>query len=385
MSLGIDAASIINFHRYMLADEGRTASYRKAIAETVRPGDVVVDIGTGTGILAFFACQAGARRVYAVEVGPAIELARQVCAQNGLQDRVVFLNDLSFSAVLPERVDVIISEILGSVGLQGGILGLMIDARRRMLKEGGRLVPQTIELYVVPVEAPAEQRRIDLWKQGLWGFDFSSIRPFAVNNYYNFTCDPKSLLSAPASLGRIALSHIESPYVRGAASTVATRAGVLHGIACWVSLGLSERINISNSPGDADVRWSQAFFPLATPVPVSGGEEISAVLSTHDGAEWRWRVKVRRPIEDQQGTGTQDVQFDHSSFLGFPMTNQSLRARATPKLSPKGEAELFLLSLLNGKKTVAELEEELTSRFGDRFPSRAAISAFLREIVRRNS
>ena len=163
--LDIDAAKIIDFHRYMLADQGRTESYQKAIAQTVRPGDVVVDIGTGTGILAFFACQAGAQRVYAIEAGPAIELARQVCAKNGLQDRVVFLNEQSYNAILPERVDVIICEILGSIALQGGILGLMIDARKRMLKEGGRVIPQSLELSIVPVEAPKMHDEIDLWKR----------------------------------------------------------------------------------------------------------------------------------------------------------------------------------------------------------------------------
>jgi len=260
--LDIDAAGIIDFHQYMLADTGRTESYQKAIAQTVRPGDVVVDIGTGTGILAFFACQAGAQRVYAIERGPAIELARQICTRNGLQDRVVFLNEPSYSAILPERVDVIICEILGSIALQGGILGLLIDARKRMLKEGGRVIPQSLELFVVPVEVPKMQGGIDIWKQDLYGFDFSAIRPFAVNNFHNFKCDPQNFLSEPKPLGSIPFADAENAYVKGTAAFAATRSGVMHGIAGWLSLELMAGITISNSPAEPNVHWGHAFFPL---------------------------------------------------------------------------------------------------------------------------
>ena len=383
--LGIDAAKIIDFHRYMLADQGRTESYRKAIAQRVRPGDIVVDIGTGTGILAFFACQAGAQKVYAIEVGPAIELAKLLCARNGFQDRVVFLNEHSLNVSLPERVDVIVCEILGSIALQGGILGPLIDARKRMLREGGRVIPQSLELSIVPVEVPKMHDEIDLWKPDLYGLDFSPIRPFAINNYYNFKCDPQNFLSDPKPLGRIPLSEAESTYVRGTATCVATCAGILHGIAGWLSLDLAPGITISNSPSKANVNWGHAFFPLETPVPLNAGDRVSVAVSTHDGAEWRWKVGVARKADGEAANETRGMGFDHSTFFGFPLTRQKLGATTKPKLSRKGEAELYLLGLLNGERTVAELEQELVARYSDCFPSATAASAFIKDVVRRTA
>jgi protein arginine N-methyltransferase 1 len=369
----------------MLADQVRTGNYRKAIDLTVRPGDVVVDIGTGTGILAFFACQAGARTVYAIEAGPAIELARQICTRNGLQDRVVFLNELSFNVILPERADVIVSETLGNMAFQEGILGVMIDARKRMLKEGGRVIPQSLQLSIVPVEARAMYRKMDLWKRDLWGLDFSPVRSFAVNNYYNFHCDPQCFLSDPQSLGRVTLSEVQSTYVKGTASCIATRGGVLDGIVGWMNVDLAAGSAVSNSPSGQDVHWSQAFFPLETPVSLDVGDFVSVAISTHDGKEWRWQVGVTRQADGRGEIRTQETQFDQSSFFGFPLARQIPLGLAAPKLSRKGEAELFLLSLVNGERTIAELERELSSRFGDRFRSRSAASAFLSEVVRRNS
>ena len=114
---------IIEYHRSMLIDEVRTTSFLRAILGAVKPGDVVLDMGCGTGVLSYFACIAGARRVYAVEQGPIIELAKAICQRNGYQERVIFLNDWSTNIDLPEPVDVIITETIGNLGFEEGILG----------------------------------------------------------------------------------------------------------------------------------------------------------------------------------------------------------------------------------------------------------------------
>jgi len=90
-------------------------------------------------------------------------------------------------------------------------------------------------------------------------------------------------------------------------------------------------------------------------------------------------------IQGPDGTALAEAQFDYADYFGFPISKSNLEKRGHPKLSRKGEAEMFLLGLLDGQRTVAELEEELVSRYSDCFPSPTATSAFVKELIRRNS
>jgi predicted RNA methylase len=125
----VEQARTLLYHAGMLADERRMDAYRDAIHEAVRPGDVVVDLGSGTGVLSFFACQAGAARVYAIERGPTARLGRELCRANGFDDRVTFIEDYSTNVQLPERADALVTETLWDFGVGEGMVGAMADAR----------------------------------------------------------------------------------------------------------------------------------------------------------------------------------------------------------------------------------------------------------------
>ncbi len=299
----------LNFHRGLLSDRVCMESYRKALFKTVQKGDVVMDLGTGTGILALFALQAGARRVYAVESGEIIEVAKAVCRRNDFQDRITFLKGHSSRVRLPEKVDLIVSETVGVFGLERGFLPSVLDSRKRFLKRGGRIVPASVELFAVPVESPRVYRKISFWSRGLHGLNFSPVRTFAANTLYQEKLDRGDFLSAPASLMKLDPLKAVAPAVSGKTMFRIRRGGILHGIGGWFSAKLAEGIHLQNTPPvRASGTWGNAFLPVEKPLRVRAGDRVKAkVFWGEDGFTLNWQI-------DLNGR-----RFGHSNLFGFPL------------------------------------------------------------------
>lgn len=377
-----NAAKILTFHQSMLADKARTESYRRAIHATVKPGDVVLDVGTGTGILAFFACQAGARRVYAIDGGNVIELARLLARQNGLDGRIEFLNDWSSRVVLPEPVDVIVTETMGNFGLEEGILETVIDARTRFLKKDGTIIPQAVELFVAPIEQAGVYQQVDTWANDLYGVDYTPLRRFAANNFYRTKLEEPSFLSAPAALARIQLMDVATAEFHGRAGVTVRRGGTLHGIGGWFSAQLAAGVALTNAVPLQTPSWNHIFFPLAEPLAVDPGDALTIQVDSFNGGEWRWQVERQTTRSAPAG----QAHFEHSTFLGFPMSKdrlEKLSSRFAPRLSRAGEAEQFVLALFDGGHALEEIELDLRRCFPDEFKTRQDSGAFVREIVAR--
>jgi len=168
---------ILDEHRQYLADGNRVSAFRHAIEEVVTPGDVVLDLGSGTGILGLMACRAGAKRVYAVDEGPIVGLAREVAKANGFQDRITHIKGLSTRVALPETVDIVLADQIGRFGLESGILEYFADARVRFLKPGGVMVPDEVRLIVAPVENQTLFDQVEFWRRAPAGFDFGAACP----------------------------------------------------------------------------------------------------------------------------------------------------------------------------------------------------------------
>jgi len=139
----------------------RTDAFASAIARVVRPGDVVLDLGSGTGVLAILACRAGARKVFAVEQGHIADVAAMLIKDNGCADRVDVLHARSQDVELPERANVLVTETLGNLGFDEQILPAVLDARQRMLAPDARIVPARAcaAAHRAPPEGSARQIR----------------------------------------------------------------------------------------------------------------------------------------------------------------------------------------------------------------------------------
>jgi len=286
---------MLDYYRMLIADEARTSAYRTALREVVRRGDVVIDLGAGTGILALFACQLGARHVFAIEKSEVADAAAFLVRQRGLADRITVLHDDSRNVTLPERGNVLVTETLGMLAFDEGIAGSVIDARARLLRDDATVIPQRIELLLAPIDDADAWANVAWWNEPQHGLDLSPLQPFAANTIHPCTIASESCIAEPAiAIG----TDLSSSFVTGRAGFVAKRNATLRGFAGWFSATLSAGARITNAPGSG-THWSQAFLPLREPIALRAGEAIIVDLACNDGALWRWSGSAGATSFDQ--------------------------------------------------------------------------------------
>lgn len=363
------ALRTLDYHRSMLADEERTRRLEQAILETVKPGHVVLDLGCGTGVLSCFACRAGARRVYAIEATPVIALARQVCHANGFTDQVAFINAMSIQAGLPEPADVIVTETIGNLGLDEGILGWVLDARSRFLKPGGTLIPRSIELMVSLVESPDAYRGVGGWEELPYGLIFSAARRLAANNPRWVDIAPEALLGQPAALGRIDLAAIDGDRFSGQATVTAARSGVCHGLGAWFDATLTDSVKLSNAPPLVTPSWHQALLPLEQPLEVHAGDVLEVELRAEaNGAFWQWSVQPRVADSNHR---SQQRRTSQSTFAGQFLSMAEMRRGADgyiPQLTDEGKVRRYILGCMDGSRSVEDIAARVENEFPGLFP-----------------
>jgi protein arginine N-methyltransferase 1 len=158
-----------------LVDAERVEAYQRAIERYVKPGQVVVDVGTGSGLRAFLAARRGPSKLYAVDSSRNLDTARWVARRNGLSD-IEFVRADSARFHPPGKVDVLLHEQLGDALFDAGLVPRMLDLRDRVLARGGRILPHRFEVFFEPVQLREEARLPFIWNQRLPSVDFSCLQ-----------------------------------------------------------------------------------------------------------------------------------------------------------------------------------------------------------------
>ena len=283
----------------MLADRVRHDAFRAALKHAIKPGEsAVADIGAGTGVLAFFARELGAREVWLYDPGPALGLAETVAARNGI-DGLHFVPERSLDIEDPPRVDVVVAEVLGNFAYEEDVLETLRDAQR-FLRPGGTLIPASIEQRIAPVTADRFERDLGSWRDVGFGLDWSDAERMTRNNMYVFAIEPKDLL-ADAVLSWDSLDFrggIESRR-GGRVAWQLREAHAIFGFALWWDCTLAPGVVLSTSPYAPRTHWDQIYLPLLTPIDAEPGDEVAAAIETETGGdesgiEVRWTVRHSR-------------------------------------------------------------------------------------------
>jgi type I protein arginine methyltransferase len=362
--------SILGFGK-MIADQTRMQAYAAALREAVRPGSVVLDIGAGTGIMTLLACRLGARKVYAVEPGDSIELARQTIRENGFAGRVEFFQALSTEISLPEKADVVVSDIRGVLPPLQTNLADLIDARHRLLAPGGSFIPRSDRLFAALLEDPERfQEHVGIWASRPFGLELHSAVPFAANSWSKARALPERLLSEPEKWATIDYLELEQVNLHGKARLSPKRDGAAHGLLLWFDASLTGTIGFTNAPGGPELIYGQAFFPWPEAVSLREGDVVDVELRAdpvRGDYVWTWNSLVRRRGEQD---GAAPV-FRQSTFLSEPILAGKLRKSAEtflPRLGKKGQIDLFALGMMTGERSLKEIASVLRDRFPETFP-----------------
>lgn len=279
----------------MLQDAVRTGTYKNAI--TLNPsnfaGKVVLDVGTGTGILAYFAVQAGARHVYAVEASNMAEVATKLMAANGLSDRVTVIRGKVDEVTLPEKVDVIVSEPMGFMLVHERMLESYIAARDLFLKPGGLMMPTTGTIYIAPFSDRtlyAEQcAKPTFWSAtDFYGLNLSLLQAAARADYFSQPVvgyfDP-SILLCPETITHVI--NFQTDTVADLAEIVVpldfviAKTELMHGLAAWFDVGFAGKdlpTVLSTGPGSPGTHWYQCRLLLQEPIAVNATQRVKGQL-----------------------------------------------------------------------------------------------------------
>jgi precorrin-6B methylase 2 len=375
---------VVDEHREYLADRHRLDAYERAIAEVVSPGDVVLDLGAGTGILGLLACRAGAARVYAVEVTSLIALTRAIARANACADRIVHIKEYSAHVTLPEQADVIVCDQVGRFGFEAGVIENYTDARRRFLRPGGRLVPASVEFWVTAVECPEAFAQIEFWNTRPAGVDVTPARAIAANTGYPRHLKADELLAAPVCAGRVDLTRDVPLPLRLTARLLVERTGMLHGLGGWFVAQLSPRVTMTNSPlAPNRINRRNVFLPFDRPVEVAQGDVTEVALQAlPEDSVLVWQAEVFSPNAPDRPR----ARFAHSTWRGMLIDRDDLertRPAHRPQLTPRGRARLSVLELADGQRTVGEIEAEVRRRHADLFQTEGEAATFVAEVLTR--
>lgn len=371
--------SLLDEHLGYLLTRNRLDLYRRAVEQTVRNGDTVVDLGCGTGVLGLLCLEAGATRVYAVDSTAVLEIARLTLERAGFAGNVDLIRATSYQTDIPHPVDMIICDHVGYFGFDYGLISLLADAKR-FLKPGGTVMPRRLNLHLAAVEAESYAKRIDAWQASGIPRPFHWVRQYSVNSTHPVTLESSELLTHPTHLASIDLSASNPAFFSWTTQTTIVRAGTLNGIAGWFDCELAEAIWMTNSPlSEASIDRPQCFLPIAEPLAVRASEVLNVTIMTRpDNNLIAWIVE--HPASGKR--------FGNSTWQGEVIDGTELarsHADYVPRLNRLADARNIVLSYCDGQRTVAQVQQAVLRDHPNLFPSQDEICRVVTTVLRRDT
>lgn len=273
-------------HEEMLKDDVRTRSYMRAIMDNPHlfEGKTVMDVGCGTGVLSIFAAKAGAKKVYAVECSKIVDQARMIIDANGFSNVIEVMETKVEDMVLPDKVDIIISEWMGYFLFYESMLETVLFARDKWLKPDGLMFPDKATLYLCAIEdAQYKSEKIDFW-DNVYGLDMSCIKSVALTEPLVDTVDPEQVMTNVCAVLPVDMATITCEQLSFAVPfrLSAIRPDYAHALVAYFDISFThclKQVSFVTGPHVKPTHWKQTVLYLDRALPMERGELIEGTLA----------------------------------------------------------------------------------------------------------
>jgi len=303
----------LGIHCDMLRDKARMSSYYNAINHHAADfkDKVVLDVGCGTGILSCWAAKiGGAKRVYSVEASGIAENAELIIARNNLSDKITVLRGKMEEVYIPEKVDIIISEWMGSFLLFESMLEAVLFARDYYLKPNGIILPASARVFLIPVNMDKLLNTKYKFLKDVQGCDMSALMIHARNELAAWVIrgqkvKPENVLAEHKQVFEINILTVTNEQLKKVISGFdfkIEKETTLHGFAAYFDVSFGETastlgkepVTLSTAPDHPLTHWRQDLFLLKEDVKVGGanGQNVTGVVRFTQNQYWRRHYDV---------------------------------------------------------------------------------------------
>ena len=370
----------------MIGDVKRTDAYVRALQAAIRPGDSVVEIGTGNGYFAIIAAKLGAAEVVAIEPNDMIDVAREFACANGVGDSIRFIEAMSTAVELPKKADVMVSDLRGILPFFQAHIPSITDARERLLATGGRQIPERDEIYAACVSSERIFSHYGLATE--IGAEVTVLDPLYRRLRSIWTkqrVKPEECITQPFHIATLDYRTLTDSRLRAEVSWRVPEDRTAHGMCVWFDAKLFGDVGYSNAPThEKGLIYGQAFFPFLEPIELRADETVTV---TFDGAlvrgsyVWQWNTTVRSADD------TARIALRQNTLEGIVTGSEKRRRRAgdhRPEVNRTIELTRFVLERVDGERSLEAMAREVSEAFPDTFESWSDALTFVGEAIEKN-
>lgn len=285
--------NIPGWHIPMINDLERNNAYSKAIKQAVKRNENILEIGTGSGLLSMIAIDAGAKTVVTCEMNKSIaEVAEKIICKNGYENQIKVISkkstDLDLVRDVNKKADVLISEIFSSELVGEGIQHSINDAKKRLLKENGTIIPESGSIKIALLESTPKIHQ-ECFVDSFDKYDLSDFNQITGKKYcikvkdYGLSYLSEDYIAYSFDFKKDNIIKKDEKII----SIPVTKNGICLGIVSWMKINLYQNICFENDPTkNNEMHWSTPIYTFDKPKKVVKNEIITIKASLIEDKVW---------------------------------------------------------------------------------------------------